>query len=401
MPRPGYNTTVPGTYTNHLGSVFPVPDALKASESATGTKRVKPKGWKDPTPYALNRENYRRHQGACTYRYRNVPERGPWIVNSGYYGCVGGSSTINSLNSFDETYIMQDIPSSWQTQCLIKARNSIKDLSVNLPLAFAERNRTAKQVGDTAFQLVKALRLAKRGQMREAAKALGVINPKNKHRGSAATSRWLELQYGWQPLLADVYGSCRALAERDSTDWIVTGKGSVIDRIDVDKMTGTSMAYGRGRAKGFRGAYGRIDAFPGNDLLTSFTGLGITNPAELAWELLPFSFVVDWFVPVGSFLSSLDALLGYDLCFWSYSEMKKCNWSHTLQGYSFMSGGGVYENVYDLSGSASKQSIRLRRVTSTSVPLPEYPYIKDPRSLTHMANGMSLLAQVFGATDRK
>lgn len=34
------------------------------------------------------------------------------------------------------------------------------------------------------------------------------------------------------------------------------------------------------------------------------------SPWEIAWELVPFSFVVDWFFPVGDWLLSLDALKG-------------------------------------------------------------------------------------------
>jgi hypothetical protein len=35
--------------------------------------------------------------------------------------------------------------------------------------------------------------------------------------------------------------------------------------------------------------------------------LGLLNPAEVIWELVPFSFVADWFLPIGDYLSALDA----------------------------------------------------------------------------------------------
>lgn len=40
---------------------------------------------------------------------------------------------------------------------------------------------------------------------------------------------------------------------------------------------------------------------------------GITNPLELAWELIPYSFVIDWAFNVGNVLSGLDALIGVQL----------------------------------------------------------------------------------------
>lgn len=39
--------------------------------------------------------------------------------------------------------------------------------------------------------------------------------------------------------------------------------------------------------------------------------LGFVNPATVAWELVPFSFLVDWFVPVGRFLSTWTDFAGY------------------------------------------------------------------------------------------
>jgi hypothetical protein len=41
--------------------------------------------------------------------------------------------------------------------------------------------------------------------------------------------------------------------------------------------------------------------------------LGLINPAVVAWELVPFSFLVDWFIPVGKFLDSWTDQLGYDI----------------------------------------------------------------------------------------
>ncbi len=38
--------------------------------------------------------------------------------------------------------------------------------------------------------------------------------------------------------------------------------------------------------------------------------LGLANPAIVVWELIPFSFVVDWFVTVGQFLENGSAWLG-------------------------------------------------------------------------------------------
>lgn len=42
----------------------------------------------------------------------------------------------------------------------------------------------------------------------------------------------------------------------------------------------------------------------------TFQQIGLTNPLLLGWELIPFSFVADWFIQVGDYLETLDALIG-------------------------------------------------------------------------------------------
>lgn len=39
---------------------------------------------------------------------------------------------------------------------------------------------------------------------------------------------------------------------------------------------------------------------------------GLVNPLEVAWELLPFSFVADWFLPIGGYLNAMDAPFRFD-----------------------------------------------------------------------------------------
>jgi len=40
--------------------------------------------------------------------------------------------------------------------------------------------------------------------------------------------------------------------------------------------------------------------------------LGFVNPVSVAWQLVPFSFVVDWFVNVGQFIGSYTDFVGVE-----------------------------------------------------------------------------------------
>jgi hypothetical protein len=52
--------------------------------------------------------------------------------------------------------------------------------------------------------------------------------------------------------------------------------------------------------------------------------LGLLNPLSLAWELLPYSFVIDWFLPIGDYLAATTASAGMTwVNGWSRTERKQ------------------------------------------------------------------------------
>lgn len=55
-----------------------------------------------------------------------------------------------------------------------------------------------------------------------------------------------------------------------------------------------------------------IKAYVSDATLAQIGSHGLTNPAALAWELFPLSFVIDWFIPIGSFLDGLSTSLGME-----------------------------------------------------------------------------------------
>jgi hypothetical protein len=48
--------------------------------------------------------------------------------------------------------------------------------------------------------------------------------------------------------------------------------------------------------------------------------INVGNPLEWAWERVPFSFVVDWIIPVGSYIASLSVLQNVERIVGSVSE---------------------------------------------------------------------------------
>jgi hypothetical protein len=52
---------------------------------------------------------------------------------------------------------------------------------------------------------------------------------------------------------------------------------------------------------------------PSSDVISLLSNLGLINPLSVAWEVVPFSFVIDWFIPVNKWLNSLTADAGLEL----------------------------------------------------------------------------------------
>jgi hypothetical protein len=186
------------------------------------------------------------------------------------------------------------------------------DLKVNLPVMAAEARKTSDLILGTASRVVGAYRAFRRGNLRKVADLLD-ISRRRSH------SKWLEYKYGWMPLLMDVKGSAEFFAQQNfyggrPAQFTVQSKGeeSLYWASEDNHYTGYGGADGK-YSEFFQGTYHvrRLARFEVvNQNLTVLQQLGLTNPLLVAWELVPFSFVFDWFISVGDYLTALTALQG-------------------------------------------------------------------------------------------
>lgn len=114
---------------------------------------------------------------------------------------------------------------------------------------------------------------------------------------------YLEFHFGWAPLVNDIYDSIQVLTK----DWPktrVSGSGAADwkRRSDVNQTVTDETAVVKVRIQ--------ADMVVTNPNLYLARNLGLVNPASIAWELVPFSFVVDWFANVGDVLDSYTDLVG-------------------------------------------------------------------------------------------
>jgi hypothetical protein len=395
MARPNFNVVIQAQTRSGpsgaksdpslLGS--PVLNTSKWSvETTVGVSRRKPAGFMEPTAYSFFSRRADSPAGyICVGPKGGSPSLGTYIT-----GVISGTGSIFD-NVLIEGNALPDVD-GLVNSALIAVRQKLKASSVNLGVAFGERKQTAMLLGSTATRIAQSVRALRRGEIRRAMNALGISSTRRQPRGQNVPQKWLELQYGWKPLLSDVYGAARALEQRPKGDWRVTASVTRSRNQDyaywVSSQAGTAAMDGKARV--LRSCYARIDAVPQNEATISLVSLGVTNPLSVAWELVPWSFVVDWAWPIGDWLDSLDALLGYGSAYYSSSFLVKASWR--VKGVSGPYGTWVADNQW----RGTKRVVSLTRTVNNSVPLPSLPSFKDPRSLGHMANGLALMATAFG-----
>ena len=207
---------------------------------------------------------------------------------------------------------------------------------------------------------------------------------------SRYTALWLEYSFGWAPLLSDIYTMLnntfdvpsafvrQVYRSRYPDVYLENGSNTKVFRQGVFKV--------RGVATGI--VYVDIPA------IHAASQYGITNPLATAWEALPFSFVVDWFVPVGDFINSLGATGG--LKFKDYSLTSTIEWEGKITATHRHS---VWDSWASAGSGNSTYYWKHKKRQTNDSPSWLYPGPKGPmdQSLTRVSYALSLIASVFGS----
>lgn len=290
-------------------------------------------------------------------------------------------------------------PQYLEDRVLNKCLKKLKDGNFNAAVALGESKRTAKLVYDKAQAIAKTVEGSEEelaAMYRKMRRASGPGLAKRLAR--QIFGRKLEIAYGWVPLLNDVYGAVKEVAERKQYDKRVrvTVKSkateTAIDTVTVSQgVRGITVLVDK-QAKTKHQVMCRLDYAQNSELLSDLSRVGLTNPLELAWELIPFSFVVDWFVPVGNYVSLLDSPLGWTFLDGSIST-KSEKLIQPLNGrVSPIHGSSVTGFVLP---TGKGRQMGFSRKPITSAPMPRPPNINWGKSTSHALNGIALLGSAF------
>ena len=242
-----------------------------------------------------------------------------------------------------------------------------------------ESSKTASTIIDVAQDALRKLRALKSGKLKAIRKEFGPGPTPAK----SLSKRWLQYQYGITPLVNDIYGAAEILNEgledparkftiqnkRSGTHTEVIKTFGNVDYITNIKQRSTV----------------RLRAELADDAVRGLSLVGLSNPKQVVWELVPFSFVVDWFLPIGTWLKAKDALAGLTFK-WGTISTKGWSTIDELSNYEPTVGCGGISGQPEIMQSQHRVFTR-RMVGHQDIGT----YFKNPLSISHAATIAALI----------
>jgi len=186
--------------------------------------------------------------------------------------------------------------------------------------SLAQWRQSQNMIVTRATQLYRGLTLFKQGRIELALRTMEVRNyrDKMKNRGLSFTTdsqkrwseRWLEYHFGWSPLIGDIYNAVNILQSPVPPSRI---RASGRERLTYKQSPPAYLVTNHNGLKIDARCLYFADIEVSNANLYAANQLGLLNPFQLAWDVVPFSFVVDWFVPVSGFLGQWSDFQGLRL----------------------------------------------------------------------------------------
>lgn len=289
---------------------------------------------------------------------------------------------------------------------LAKLATIVRGHSFNMGVAIAEGRKTVALTVMTLTRFTGAIRSLKRGRIDLALRHLGVT-PEPRHASRRArkgqsvvwddkakgyvarpgpltsddvSKMWLEIQYGWRPLINDVYEANSAYAALTAKSRVERYIAShrVRNDYNVTNFAGTTDYTGSAISS-------KRIVYEAAELLSLPRTLGLIDPRPVVWEIVPFSFVVDWFIPIGTYLDNLATipkLTGRFLI--QQKRVNQFQWSGSSPSP---------DNIAFVGASGTSFTTYYTRSVTTSVPVP-FPKFNDlskALSLGHLKNALALL----------
>jgi len=309
--------------------------------------------------------------------------------------------------------IIPAIPPTLEAQVMDSLNKLVQQNGWALSQTMGELPETVALLLLVCRRLARSIYLFRKGFLKESLEAISedvVGNLKTVSRKAKPTpfrdgaSLILEIQYGWKPLMNDIYELANAVENgfKQPISLPITVRKE--QPFDLSETFSDGMKIFSRTGKGKYVAKAGIKAYVTNEALAQLGSHGLTNPAALAWELFPLSFVINWFIPIGNFLSGISTHIGYEFRDGYYT--KYVEWESELSGKSPISepfcsgkyrrqyGAGAAGWLHDFKYSHRESLVCFER-QFLPFPPPPVPYWNPDLNLSKVESIVTLLVS-FG-----
>lgn len=193
---------------------------------------------------------------------------------------------------------------SLKRQAITKLYAKLASSEVQAWVAIAERKKTLQTITSVLGRAIKIVKAIKRADL---AAIRGELSPEQLRK------RYLEARYGLRPLVYDITGAIRALSkptrplrQRFSATTSDSAQGQ-------DQATVTPGSFYQGwwptfrvdatKSVGVRVSAGALVEYSASEL-QGVSDWGLSQILSTGWELIPYSFIIDWFCNIGQLVAS-------------------------------------------------------------------------------------------------
>jgi len=309
-----------------------------------------------------------------------------------------GTHTGHALLGLPEKVVPDATVEAFLANNRLRALEQWTESSKELNAFMAQANQTGKMIGKAAGTFARGLDNLMRGPKGLFKRFGRMANWKD------TPGKYLEFCYGWSPLgddVANAFDRLGVLAEH--TDYIMrfslrSRKAPPTQDLKLDGSNSSVLVRYPGHALvGSATVYGTREVFTPVQYtyqLPNWVAQNVPDisPFSTLYELMPYSFVLDWFVPIGSFIGAFEA-----------SQIAP----FFTEGSETWFIRDTYHSVkvdldYPFDYRCHYYNISGRRVVAgmVRVPVGSHPSLTRPRlkplpGITQGAQGLSLLAQAF------
>lgn len=317
-----------------------------------------------PTAYTLKRKE------VGLIRYSNHSP-------ANHQGYQHGTAEV-PFYAWDYTFPTSGVPAS---NLVNKAIANVQQQQVAGGVFLGEAKSSLAMIALRANQLYKIFKYAKNLNVKGIMHMLKTSKrPTSRIKG--ANDLLLEYRFGWLPLVNDIHDACLALnSPNKARNSIITTSASNTESYET---TERRTNYGVNEVSIHKELEQKVYLTyelknPNGTLKERF---GIDDPVKVAYELLPLSFVLDWFLPIGDFLTALNMST-------NTVYLHGC-FVHKVT--SVVTSTNKSNSSFKPLGTASSKGITFRRSIIANAPL-SLPRIQEPRSLGKAITAVQLILQ--------